>query len=93
MVRKKESFKTLNNFYYKNYDDIYKYMKEIILNHNINKLSLFIQTKNEDEKRYFDYFDNTHAVRQLFETLNFEKGLKIFDVFFSYNINAGIGLF
>ena len=45
LVRKRESFERLKNFYYNS--DLYQYMKEIILSHNTNKLSLFVQTMNK----------------------------------------------
>ena len=79
LMRKKELFEHLNQLYYQ--DDIYNYLKEIIMNHNMNQLSLFCQTMTESEKKYFENDKNKAKVTQVLKLCHFDKGSKLFAQF------------
>ena len=85
LLRKKELYEQLNSLYYdinNNPKKLYEYLNVIILNHNINQLSLFFQTMSEYERKYFENDKNRIQIENLLNVSNFSKGLELFKFVF-----------
>ena len=87
-MRNNDLYKQLNKLYY--YDNIKNginldYLKPIIMNNNINKFSLFLQSMNKQEKQYFLNQKNQKEMQELLRFADFEKGEKLFKQFTCFN--------